>query len=115
MKRIVLLAATLLIAGCAMPTNRTLFEIAQKAAQAKGDVPANAEWLDFKQGEIFPCKNMTRVNVPYACAAEDGGRKTAYCTVWLKRVALRWEFDRCEPAKPEPPAPAIRIADPAKP
>ena len=115
MKCLGLLVFAMLLAGCAMPSNRTLFDIALKTAKEKGDIPAGAEWLGFGQGDVFPCKNMTRVNVPYAYTAPDGQRKTAYCTVWLKRVALRWEPDRCEPSKPEPPAPAVRIADPSKP
>jgi hypothetical protein len=115
MNRLLLLALASLLAGCAMPSNHALFDIAQKTARERGAVPAGAEWLGFKKGEVFPCKNMTRVNVPYTYTADDGQRKTAYCTVWLKRVALRWEPDRCEPSKPQPPAPGVRVADPSKP
>lgn len=107
-KAIVLLIGLALAAGCAMPSDKALYDIALDGAKAGADVPAGAEWLGPDNASVMPLKNMTRVNVRYACKGADGTRQETYCTVWLKRVALTWVVDRCVPPKktaaPEPQA-----------
>jgi len=111
-KAILLALGLVLSAGCAMPTDRALYEIALAGALSGADVPPDAEWLGFEAGAVMPLKNMTRVNVAYSCKGPEGARKQTYCTVWLKRVALTWVVDRCVP--PKNPAPQATTASDAR-
>lgn len=99
-----LIALMLALAGCAMPSDKELFETALSGAMAGCDVPADARWLGYEKATVMPLKNMTRANVAYTTKGPNGEPVEAYCTVWLKRVALTWVIDRCEPAK-KPAAP----------
>lgn len=98
-KALFLSIGLLLSVGCAMPSDKALFETALAGAKAGAYVPPDAEWLGFEDASVMPLKNMTRVNVPYRFKGQDGERHQTYCTVWLKRVALTWVVDRCEPPK----------------
>jgi hypothetical protein len=83
-----------------MPSDKALYDVALEGAKVGADVPADVEWLGIGDDSVMPLKNMARVNVRYASKAQDGTRKEAYCSVWLKRVALTWVVDRCVPPKP---------------
>lgn len=106
-KALLLVLGLVLVAGCAMPSDKALYEIAMEGAKIGADVPADAEWLGFENDSVMPLKNMARVNVRYACKGQDGTRRQTYCTVWLKRVALTWVVDRCVPPKPAAAPPVL--------
>jgi hypothetical protein len=107
-KALMLVACLFFVAGCAMPSDKALYEIAMDGAKVGADVPANAEWLGYESASVMPLKNMARVNVRYAFKGKEGTQQRTYCTVWLKRVALTWVVDRCVPPKraAAPPVPA---------
>jgi hypothetical protein len=109
-KALVLIVGLLFVAGCAMPSDKDLYRIALDGAKVGAAVPVDAQWLDSDDSSVMPLKNMARVNVRYAFKGQDGKQQQTYCTVWLKRLALTWVVDRCDPPKaaaaPLIPAPA---------
>ncbi len=92
------LAASLLVAGgCAMPSNKALYDIAAGAAKSDSLFPKTGKIEPYTERTVFPCKNAACVRVAYSFTDEAGVSQRATYTVWLKRVALTWVPDRCHP------------------
>jgi hypothetical protein len=53
--------------------------------------------LPGRDASVYVAKNAACVHVPYETVSNTGGTVRGTYTVWLKRIALRWEVDRCTP------------------
>ena len=66
------------------------------AAVVKSDpgLPEGAVLRPRKEAEFFVAKNAASIHVPFEFTNEQGEKETDTYTVWLKRIARRWEIDR---------------------
>ncbi len=92
-----LTSSLILAAGCAMPSNKALYDIAAGAVKADSRFPASGKIEPYAADTVFPCKSAGVVRVAYSFTDETGATKKATYTVWLKRVALTWVAERCHP------------------
>ena len=81
-----------------------LYSIAEQAVKADSQFPLNASVGSIEDAEFFVGKNAACVTVPYTYTDESGQKKDHSHRVWLKRICVRWELDRCGPT-PAHPAP----------
>lgn len=92
-----LMAAVLLVAlccGCAMSTEKTMYDIGVKAMKNDPAFPQGATAVAAPRARcaFYVGKSAASVDIPYSAGgtvAMDG----TY-VVWLKRIGTRWEFDR---------------------
>jgi hypothetical protein len=101
-------AAVLLLAGCLdgeLPTKSNMHRIARDAAIAQLGLPPATRFAPLDPEKIAIGKNEARVELDYelADAAPDKPR-TGSQTIWLRRVARDWRFDRGYPTGQPPPA-----------
>ena len=96
-------ALLLAVGGCAPMSEGHLYGIAEQAVKTDSQFPLNASVGSIKDAEFFVGKNATCVTVPYSFTDESGQAKNHTYTVWLKRICVRWELDRCEPTPAVPP------------
>jgi hypothetical protein len=114
-----LLLAIGLGGGCAPSSPRDLYEPASRAVMTDKDFPPNAVLLPRSQARFFVAKNLACVYVPYEFADAAGQKVRDTYTVWLKRIAIRWEVDRCRPTAKypasDPAGPPLAIPQPLPP
>lgn len=91
-------------AGCSLYSESALFEVARAAVQKDSNLPANATIGDIDGAEFFIGKNAACVYVPYDFVDSQGTKRSDTYTVWLRRVCIRWEVDRCFPTPSYPAA-----------
>lgn len=94
---ITLTSSLLWVGGCAMPSDRALYDIAASAVKADTRFPASGKIAPYANETVFPCKSAGVVRVAYSFTDETGVSRKATYTVWLKRVALTWVAERCNP------------------
>jgi hypothetical protein len=80
--------------GSKIPSQRTVFDLARKAAEENALIPAGAEVLPIDKSIFSIGKNAARVDLAYR--AGDG--RIAHHSICLKRVARTWTFERAYPA-----------------
>lgn len=94
---LLLLAAAGWCGGCAPSSPRDLYEPASRAVLTDTNLPPNAALLPRSEAKFYVAKNLACVYVPYEFADSAGQKVRSSYTVWLKRIAIRWEVDRCRP------------------
>lgn len=98
---IVIALAMLFCGGCKPLAERAVYAVAREALPECADLPERAEVGSRKEADVYVCKNAARVDIPYSYENESGSLIQGRRTIWVKRVARRWEFDRCvEPVQP---------------
>jgi hypothetical protein len=75
-----------------------MYRTARKAAMENPDFPEDAEIDPMSEAQIAVGKNAARVDLSYRVPSAAGETTAKTYTVWIKRVARRWE------AQPSPPA-----------
>jgi hypothetical protein len=94
---LILIALALLNAGCT-ESKRGMYKTACKAVRNHSAFPENGKIGPKKNAVIQPAKNAARVEVPYTYVDPEGNAVSDHYVVWMKRIAIRWEVDRCDPA-----------------
>ena len=82
--------------ACAPMSDAHLFNVAVQAVKAHPKFPPQATIGAVKDAEFYVGKNAACVYVPYEVADPGGARRLDTFTVWLKRICVRWEIDRCD-------------------
>ena len=90
-----------LVCGCdgsKLPSPDTIFRISCAAATEHALLPPGARVLPMDKSVFSIGKNAARVDLAYEIPAAGGATAaTAHYSICLKRVAIRWEFERAYP------------------
>ena len=100
---LVVLAVAAACCGCTAQSKQHMFAIAGKAVKEDPSFPSDGVLHPIQDAEVYVAKNVASVRIPFDVTGVS--RKGVY-TVWLKRVAIRWEVDRVAsilPGKAETP------------
>jgi len=81
-----------------------MYAVASRAVKADAGFPSGAVLAPLKDAEIHVAKNAASVHLPFDVAGDGGVKQTGSYTVWLKRIAIRWEVDRLSSRPPASPA-----------
>ncbi|MFO7870591.1 MAG: hypothetical protein R6V03_04070 [Kiritimatiellia bacterium] len=96
------LAVLIASAGCGIPGRDEVCRTAREAVKALPEVPDDAALCPREEMEIYMGKNASYVIIPGVPLEGPAETYNSY-TVHLKRVARRWEVERCFPT-PDYPA-----------
>jgi hypothetical protein len=92
-----LLVLVLLGTGCT-ESERGMYKTACAAVRNHSAFPEDGKTGPRRKAVIQPVKNAARVEVPYTYVDSEGKTVSDHYVVWMKRIAIRWEVDRCDPA-----------------
>jgi hypothetical protein len=84
--------------GCGLYSESTVYEVAREAVKKDPKLPANAVIAPAKNGDFYIGKSAACVYVPYEFTDPAGAKHSATYTVWLDRICIRWEVNRCFPS-----------------
>lgn len=107
-----LAVALCVCSGCTGESKGYMYGIAEQAIRADAKLPAGATVLPIEQANIEVLKSAARLDVPVEYPGPEGRTVRATYTVWLKRLAKDWVFDRMQRAPTYPP-PSSSVAPPA--
>jgi hypothetical protein len=107
LRALILLSVFLFLAGCLdgeLPTKANMYRIARDAALTHAGLPPTTRFSPLREQNVAIGKNEARVELEYEIAdpAPDKPRAGSH-TIWLRRVARRWVFDRGYPTGQPPP------------
>lgn len=91
-------------AGCGLFSERTVYEVARAAVQKDPELPLNATIGPASGADFYIGQSAACVLVPIEFTDASGARKTGTYTVWLDRICIRWEVNRCFRTPEYPPA-----------
>lgn len=91
-----LIAAMAVTAGC-LSTDRTIYDVACKAVKADAKFPTNGVISPMDKCGFYVARNAACVEVYYEFVNASGATESDSYIVWVKRIARRWELDRCFP------------------
>ena len=95
-RNVFIVAALLAVAlgsGCSLTDKRDIRRVAYAAVKADPNLPAGAKLYPMNKCTVYDAKNAATVEVPFEVAGPGGQTATRSYTVWVKRIAIRWEFD----------------------
>ncbi len=82
--------------GCGLYSERRLYHVARLGLLRLPDFPPDATVAPLEEAEFFIGKSAGCVRLHYSYTGPDGKRKEQPCVVWLDRICIRWEVNRCE-------------------
>ncbi|MDI6774809.1 MAG: hypothetical protein QME60_05365 [Verrucomicrobiota bacterium] len=95
---VVLALPLLFCAGCGLYSKGTVYEAAKAAVLKNPDFPLNATIGPAADADFYIGKSTACVRVPVQFADFTGARQADTYIVWLDRICIRWEVNRCHRA-----------------
>lgn len=104
MRTAVLILLALAAAGCGRPdalSDADARDLAIEAVQSHTNLPDTVTWLPVVgSNDVYFAKNAARVDVSCDVPRPDGAATRLTYSVWMKRVANRWEPGRVYQSTP---------------
>jgi hypothetical protein len=91
--------------GCSLYSKGAIYDIARAAVRKDPNFPPNAKIGSAKEGDFYIGKSAACVYVPYRFTDSAGAAQSGTYTVWLDRICIRWELNRCFPTPTYPETP----------
>ena len=89
------------VSGCIWPSEQSCYDVAYRTTMTDTNLPKNAVLYPIDRCKVYVCKNAAFVEILYD-HSESGRTETDSYSVWLKRIARRWELDYYYPTPKYP-------------